>query len=297
MKYGKNLLALLLAVLLLAGTAGCGSGGTQTTQTTAAATAGQAAETVQATAPPVVLDVSGLTPVYPGELKDGVYPIAVDSSSTMFKIVSCDLVVEGGDMTAVMTMGGTGYLYLYMGTGEAAAAAQEADYIPFVEGESGAHTFTVPVEALNQEIPCAAFSKNRQSWYDRTLVFRADQIAPTAFVDGDVVTAQSLGLADGIYTANVSLEGGSSRSEIASPTQLRVEGGQAYVTLVWNSADFDYVKIGGETYLAEVVEGQSQVEVPVDCFDDALAIRVDTTAMGTPHEIALTLYVSSQGLT
>ena len=36
----------------------------------------------------------------------------------MFKITSCTLTVKDGAMTAKMTMGGTGYLYVYMGTGE-----------------------------------------------------------------------------------------------------------------------------------------------------------------------------------
>ena len=110
-------------------------------------------------AAPVEMDLEGLTPVYGSSLKDGVYDITVDSSSSMFKIASCQLTVEGSEMTAVMTMGGAGYLYVYMGTGEQAAAAGEDSYIPFVEDESGAHTYTVPVEALNSGIDCAAVSK------------------------------------------------------------------------------------------------------------------------------------------
>ena len=56
-------------------------------------------------------------------------------------------------MTAQMTMGGAGYLYVYMGTGEQAAAADKTAYIPFVEEAAGAHTYTVPVdEALAAHI-------------------------------------------------------------------------------------------------------------------------------------------------
>ncbi len=71
-------------------------------------------------------------------------------------------------MTAKMHMGGTGYLYVYMGTGEQAAAAEEADYIPFTEEADGTHSFTVPVKALDEGIDCAAFSKKKEKWYDRT---------------------------------------------------------------------------------------------------------------------------------
>ena len=52
----------------------------------------------------------GMTPVYATELKEGVYPVTVDSSSSMFHITSGELRVEGGAMTAVLTMSGTGYL-------------------------------------------------------------------------------------------------------------------------------------------------------------------------------------------
>ena len=65
-------------------------------------------------------------------------------------------------MTAVMTMGGKGYRYLYMGTGEEAVAADESEYIPYVEDADGAHTFTVPVDALDEGIACAAFSNKKE---------------------------------------------------------------------------------------------------------------------------------------
>ena len=60
-------------------------------------------------------------------MKDGTYDVTVDSSSNMFNVTACELTVKNGEMTAKMHMGGTGYLYVYMGTGEEAAAAEEAD--------------------------------------------------------------------------------------------------------------------------------------------------------------------------
>ena len=39
---------------------------------------------------------------------------------------------------------------------------------------------TVPVEALDQGIPCAAFSK-KEKWYDRTLLFRAGSLPEEAW--------------------------------------------------------------------------------------------------------------------
>ena len=77
-------------------------------------------------------------------------------------MVHCELTVSEGSMTAAMTMSGDGYGMVYMGTGEAALAADETSYIPFVLTEAGAKVFTVPVEALNMELDCAAWSIRKE---------------------------------------------------------------------------------------------------------------------------------------
>ena len=82
-----------------------------------------------------------------------------------FKIDSCELIVQDGEMSAAMTMSGTGYLYLYPGTGEEAVQASEDEYISFTEGSDGTHTFLVPVKALDEGLPFAAFSKRKEKWY------------------------------------------------------------------------------------------------------------------------------------
>ncbi len=108
------------------------------------------------------LTAEGLTAVTGDQIKDGTYEIDVESSSSMFRIDECELTVKDGEMTATMTMGGKGYLKVFMGTGEEAVEAEEEDYIPYEEDSLGLHTYTVPVEALNQAIDCAAFSKDRE---------------------------------------------------------------------------------------------------------------------------------------
>ena len=67
-----------------------------------------------------------MVPIAADRLKEGTYPVAVDSSSSMFKIASSELTVAGGSMTAVLNINSTSYLYLYMGTAEEAAAAPGA---------------------------------------------------------------------------------------------------------------------------------------------------------------------------
>ena len=238
----------------------------------------------------------GMTPIDGSQVKDGVYDITVDSSSSMFQIVSCKLTVENGSMTAQMTMGGTGYLYVYMGTGEQAANADESEYIPFVEDAAGAHTYTVPVEALDAGVPCAAFSKNKEKWYDRTLVFRADSLPADAFAEGVVTTAEDLSLADGAYQVDVTLEGGSGRASVESPAQMAVENGKVTATIVWSSSNYDYMKVDGVRYDAVIENDRSVFTIPVTCFDWKMAVVADTIAMSQPHEIDYALRFDSASI-
>ena len=102
----------------------------------------------------------------------------------MFRVTECELTVKDGAMEAVMTMGGTGYLKLYMGTGAEAEEGDESGFIPYIEQADGTHAFKVPVEALDQEIACSAFSRKKEAWYDRVLVFQ--QWEQLADVQGDI---------------------------------------------------------------------------------------------------------------
>ena len=239
----------------------------------------------------------GMTPMDGSELKDGVYEIQVDSSSSMFKIEKCELTVKAGEMTADMKMGGTGYLKLFMGSGEAAAKASEDEMIPFEEDAEGSHHFMVPVEALDKELDCAAFSKKKEKWYDRVLVFRADSLPADALTAAAQVTAASLGLADGTYTVEVSMEGGSGRVTVESPATLTVKDQKAVATVVWSSPNYDYMKVGEEKFLPVNQGGEtSMFEIPVTVFARKMAVSADTTAMSTPHEIEYTLQFDSASI-
>lgn len=115
--------------------------------------------------------------ILPAQIADGTYKITVDSSSSMFHVVKCTLKVENGTMTAAMTMSGDGYGKVYMGTAQEAAQAPETEHICPETGKQQEVVFTVPVAALNQEIPCAAWSVRKGIWYDRVLVFRSSAIS------------------------------------------------------------------------------------------------------------------------
>lgn len=252
---------------------------------------------------------AGMVPVPASDLLPGSYEVQVDSSSSMFKIAGCELTVpEGaaagsvaeetenaaaGGMQALLTMSGSAYLYVYPGTAEEAAAADQSGYIKSVDNAEGKNTFLFPVEALDQGIPCAAFSKKKEMWYDRTLVFRADSLPLSAFREGVVKTPADLALEDGTYTAEVTLSGGSGKASVQSPAKLFFENGAAEAELVWSSANYDYMIVDGEKYIAEIADGHSVFRIPVQCFDRNMAVIADTTAMSQAHEISYSLRFDS----
>ena len=108
-----------------------------------------------------------------------------------------------------------------------------------------------------------------------------------------MATPDSLGLEDGSYWVDVALEGGSGRAGVDSPAKLTVRDGQAEAELLWSSGNYDYMKVDGTQYDAELVEGRSRFVIPVVCFDRALSVQANTTAMSTPHEIEYTLTFDS----
>ena len=120
------------------------------------------------------------TPTPEATAANGIYSMDVTSSSSMFKVVDCILTAKDGKMSAVLTLSGTGYGYLYMGTKEEAASADQSSWIPYQVNEEGKYTYTVPVEALDKEIAVAAYSIKKGIWYDRMLTFQSETMKKIA---------------------------------------------------------------------------------------------------------------------
>ena len=96
-------------------------------------------------------------------------------------------------------------------------------------------------------------------------------------------------LADGTYTVAATLNGGTGKAKIASPLQLTVQDGKITATLVWSSANYDYMKVDGVRYDAVIEDGHSVFTVPVASLEEPLPVVADTVAMSTPHEIEYTI--------
>ena len=109
----------------------------------------------------------------PKGLVDGVYTIEVESSSSMFRVVACELTVMEEGMSAVITLSGTGYDMMYLGSA-ATAPMQPRLLIFHDEDAEGKYTFRLPVSALDEEQSYAAHAVKSGKWFDRTLTFLSD---------------------------------------------------------------------------------------------------------------------------
>lgn len=285
----------LLAVCCILGVSAAAAE-TENSETAAdSAAAGQVAQAGEMAAIEDVVE-DWMVPIYPDELNDGTYEIETESSSSMFSIVDCVLTVTDGQMTARMTMGGKGYLKVFMGTGAEAVQASEEEYISFEEAEDGSHVYEVPVEALDCGIACTAFSKSREKWYDRTLVFKSARLPFSAWKNPSLTTLEELDLEDGTYTVEVSLQGGAGKTKVESPAKLYVEGGLVMAEIVFGSSNYDYVIVDGEKCSLLNEEGNSSFLIPVAGFDYDFPITADSVALGKPREIDYTIRFDSSAI-
>ena len=270
----------------------------------------------------------GMIPIGAETIADGTYDIDVISSSSFFKVNKARLYVKKGKMKADLILSSHSYVLLYPGSGKEAAKAPASDYISYVEDPDGNYVFTIPVSNLNEGVPCAAYSKNREKWYDRVLVFDAGSLPkgtlPYELPDYDLIDkavksyeldqrkkiadkkngstdagsgdadtpeeAMKMNRPDGEYSIEVNMTGGSGRASISSPTLLIVKKGRAYAQLIWSSSYYDYVIVGGKKFLNETKDGGNSVfTIPVTRMDRIIPIKADTTAMGDPVEVDYSL--------
>ena len=301
----RRILSALLCLLMIAGLAACGRSGE--TSGKPAPGSEHPTENADPSVSPAVADASqmttveevveeGMVPVSADSLLEGDYPVTVKSSSSMFRIEHAELHVRGDAMSVTLTMSGTAYLYVYPGTALEAATGDESERIPYTEDDEGAYCFTLPVKALDAGFPCAAFSRNKELWYDRTLLLRADSLPRAAFREGFFTTAATLGLEDGSYTVAVRLSGGSGRAAVESPARMTVQEGNCTAEIIWSSRNYDYMRVGEEKLLPLEGKELSVFLVPVPYFDRPVPVIADTVAMSEPHEISYTLFFDAASL-
>lgn len=237
------------------------------------------------------LDTRGLLPLLAKDIEEGSYEIETASSSSMFKIEKTVLYVKDNAMTADITLSGKGYSNVTMLSAADSEGLTSLEGTTAAVGKDGKYVFTLPVQSLNTELVCSAFSKKKQKWYERRVVFYSEKIpAENLFVTPYVM--QKCGLKDGSYTISVKLAGGSGKASVKSPASMRVKDGIPLARIEWSSPNYDYMILNGEKILPLANEQNSVFELPVLVFDKAMSVFADTTAMSTPHEILYQLEFS-----
>ena len=147
------------------------------------------------------------------------------------------------------------------------------------------HGFDVPVPALDEEFDLALIGK-KGKWYDHRVSVSSPEDMTGQKETGN---AQKEELEEGTYTIEVKLDGGSGKAEILSPALLQVSEDQITAQIQWNSPNYDYMIVDGETFYPVNTEGNSVFEIPAETFDVPVNVIGDTIAMSRPHEIEYTL--------
>ena len=290
MKYTRFVSLLAVSALLAASLAGCGSSASSVASSASSEAVSSAAESaVSGAASESAAASSART------LKDGTYTAEFDTDSSMFHVNEASdgkgtLTVEDGQMTLHISLQSKKIVNLYVGMA-ADAPDHEADWlqpttdtVTYSDGTSEeVYGFDVPVEALDTDFQLAILG-TKGKWYDHTVSVRNVEAQAAEAVETP---------ADGSYTCEVTLEGGSGRATVESPAALTVADGKMTATIVWSSPNYDYMIVDGEKYLPTNTEGNSTFEIPVSALGVPLSVVADTVAMSTPHEIEYTLTFSA----
>lgn len=126
------------------------------------------------------------------KIADGIYEATAETGAAMFKVVKVKLTAKDGKMTALITLSGVGYNYLYLGTAADAAADESAWIASKGEGEYTLNgetktglQFEIPVEALDQGLAVAAHAVKSGKWFDRTITIASSSLKKTGDLPSD----------------------------------------------------------------------------------------------------------------
>ena len=98
---------------------------------------------------------------------------------------------------------------------------------------------------------------------------------------------------DGSYTIEVTMTGGTGRSQIKSPAELEIENGIMTAEIVWSSNSYDYMEVDEKEYYPISSEEYSTFLVEIPALDTDIPVLAETLAMSEPHLIEYTLKFDS----
>lgn len=230
-------------------------------------------------------------------LADGVYQASFSTDSSMFHAnEACDgkgvLTVQNGQMSIYVTLAGKGIVNLFPGTAEDAQKPgaewlqPTLETVHYSDGTTDeANAFLIPVPYLDEEFDVALVGK-KGTWYDH----KVSVSDPQLLADD---TAESEVPADGSYTVEAVLQGGSGKASVQSPARLTVENGAMTATVIWSSKNYDLMIVDGQEYTPTYENELSCFTIPVSALGTPLPVQAETTAMSQPHMIDYTLTFSN----
>lgn len=287
----KKIVAFILSLAMLGSFTACGQ--TTTAETTLPETTAAVTEAPETTVPETTGETAEAAPA----LADGVYTADFDTDSSMFHASEAvngkgTLTVQDGEMTIHVSLASQSILNLFPGTAEEAQKEgaellqPTEDTVTYSDGLSEVvYGFDIPVPALDQEFDLALIGK-KGKWYDHKVSVSNPEPKTMAVTD----------LADGTYEVNGTLEGGTGKTTLLTPSILTVADGKGLVKLQLSSDKYDYMIVNGEKYEPLTTEGGSLFEIPVEALDVQIPVTADTIAMSTPHEIDYTITFDSATL-
>ena len=235
----------LSACLLLGG---CGAGQAADVTSAESTVATQESTVTLTESTEAAETVSTETTQNEAQLPDGVYTAEFSTDSSMFHVSeACDgkgtLTVKDGVMTIHISLGSKKILNLYPGLAEDAAKdgavllEPTTDTVTYSDGMTEeVYGFDVPVPVIGEEFDLALIG-TKGKWYDHKVKV-SDPVAEDSREAANGSYDMSA-LADGSYTIELTMEGGSGRASIQSPAQLAIADGAATAILEWSSPNYD----------------------------------------------------------
>lgn len=182
------------------------------------------------------------TPAPSNVPSDGIYSTTAETGASMFKVVGVKLTVKNGKMSAVITLSGEGYDYLYMGT-VTDAATHTGNWIKYsgsaaytLDGETKTgRTYEIPVSALDTPLTIASHSERQKKWYDRTVTISSKNLKKTGDIPAEGTPA------DGIYSTSAVT--GAAMFKVVG-TKLTVKNGKMTALITLSGIGYDYLYMG-----------------------------------------------------
>lgn len=182
------------------------------------------------------------TPAPSNVPSDGIYSTTAETGASMFKVVGVKLTVKNGKMSAVITLSGEGYDYLYMGTATD-AATHTGNWIKYsgsaaytLDGETKTgRTYEIPVSALDTPLTIASHSERQKKWYDRTVTISSKNLKKKGDIPAEGTPA------DGIYSTSAVT--GAAMFKVVG-TKLTVKNGKMTALITLSGIGYDYLYMG-----------------------------------------------------